>query len=408
MNIKEIEEDDISEYIESRIDKNSWSEIFFEMKKEIDAVASTKKNTDIYSMSYNYTPIFMYYAIEGNCSLDEFSKILQISNNYEDGLSRFFETPDCSYDEKENSHVYDKMGYIFLEKNNEGKLNFNKKKEGYIYEMIKNARTQNLLDFHSSRIDFFLSFIIKKDKEIGKYIIDLISETPSMLIEEHMKYHNIPMSIMREFANESYDKNVSDTYHLFKGNVVFKNLMFKNLISLDYQSKYKTDLAFYEMVSQNEDNYFEIFLDRVREFQNILSKDEYIDLVRDTLFSIKEGLKKHPFKLNIEKIDINRKIIDNIPYLVVLDDLIKIDYNEFIVGENKNLANYLTLYENEIKDKKFDSDIISVEEYFMLKGINFNRINSMLQYKNLNLKIKQELDKNLTKEKSVKTKISKI
>ena len=99
-------------------------EIFFEMKKEVDEIVNSKKLVDMVSIHHNFIPIFIYYAIEAKCPLIDFSKILQISNNYEEGLNRFFGNPDCDYDEKNNSHIYNKMHYLFYKKEKE-KIFFN-------------------------------------------------------------------------------------------------------------------------------------------------------------------------------------------------------------------------------------------------------------------------------------------
>ena len=57
-------EDNIKEYIEQRIEKSSLSEIFFELKKEVDDCIKNKKNTDLYSMEHNYSYIFVLFNRE--------------------------------------------------------------------------------------------------------------------------------------------------------------------------------------------------------------------------------------------------------------------------------------------------------------------------------------------------------
>lgn len=389
----QIVEKDIPKYIEDRLSRHTWSEIFFEMKKEVETIAANKKNTDLYSMPDNYTPIFMYYAIQQKCDIEEFIKILQLSNNYEYGLNRFFGYADCNYDEKENSSIYDKMKYLFFKKDIDGKIIFNENKIDYIYEIIKNTRNQNLLDFHSSRIDFFLSHVIKKDKKIAKQLINLLGSTENMLKEEHKNYPSMPMSIIRIFADESYEKDVSEIYNLFKENKVFHNLMFKNIIQLDYSKKYKTNMSLYKMISQNEENYFEIFINRVRELKYNLEKKEYSNLIQDILFSIENGVKENPFQLNLEKININHDILDNIPYLVALEKIIESGSYNLIIGHNENLNKYLNFYDNEVK--KYDKGLenISFDEYYVIKKIEFNTIKKFFEYQRLDEKLKSKSNK---------------
>lgn len=397
MNIvkKQIVEKDIPKYIEDRLSTHTWSEIFFEMKKEVETIASTKKNTDLYSMPDNYTPIFMYYAIQQKCGMEEFIKILQLSNNYEDGLNRFFGYADCDYDEKENSSIYDKMKYLFFKKDIDGKIIFDEKKIDYIYEIIKNTRNQNLLDFHSSRIDFYLGHVIKKDKETAKQLINLLGSTENMLKEEHKNYPSMPMSIIRIFADESYEKDVSEIYNLFKENKVFHNLMFKNIIQLDHLKKYKTNLSLYKMISQNEENYFEIFIDRVRELKESLEKKEYANLIQDILFSIENGVKENPFQLNIEKINNNHDILDNIPYLIALEKIIESGAYDLIVGNNQKLNEYLEFCKNEINNYDYNSEKISFEEYYVIKKIEFNTIDKFFQYQKLDMKLQPKENKGM-------------
>lgn len=107
--MKLIKEDNIKEYIDTRLHNSSWSDIFFEMKKEVDTLLENKTSKNFISINHNFTPIFMYYAIEAKISLLEFEKILQISPNYEDGLNRFFDRADFDYNESKDGNIYDKM-----------------------------------------------------------------------------------------------------------------------------------------------------------------------------------------------------------------------------------------------------------------------------------------------------------
>lgn len=390
-------ENDIKKYIEERINNKSLSQIFFELKKEVDSFIKIKKNTDLYSMEHNYTPIFMYYAIKNNCRIEEFSKILQMSTNYEDGLNRFFSHADCTYDEKDNSHIYNKMSYLFYKKDND-KIFFNEDKIIYINEIIKNVRHQNLLDFHSSRIDNFLAHVIFKNPIIGKNLIDLISETPTMLMEELRNYPNMPMSIVRIFSDSSYETDVSSTYKLLKSNKIFKDLMYENIIKLNFDKQYKTNLSLYQMIGQNETEYFEIFMNRVREIKNTIDSKQYVELIRDISYSIENGVKENPFKLNIEKISSSNEMIDNIPYLIALEKIIDSGSYNLIVGNNENLKNYLNVCQNIVNHYDYNDNQISNEEYYLMKKIQYNTIEKFFQYKELDSKF-QTKEKILAKKK---------
>lgn len=382
-------EDNIKEYIEQRIEKSSLSEIFFELKKEVDDCIKNKKNTDLYSMEHNYTPIFLYYSIESQCSLEEFAKILQMSANYEDGLNRFFSYADCSYDEKDGSNIYDKMSYLFYKKEN-NKIIFNEDKIVYIKEIIKNVRPQNLLNFHSSRIDGFLAHVIINNKTIAKELMDLISQTPSMLKEEFKNYSSMPMSIMRIFADSSYEKDVSSIYNLFKENNVFKDLMFKNIIKLDFEGRYKTNLSFYQMISKNEENYFDIMMKKVNELKAILDNKKYIELIQDISYSIEDGVRKNPFQLSLEKINIENPIADNIPYLIALEKIIESGSYNLITGKSDKLTSCLNNYKEIINTYDYKDNQISYDEYFLIKKIDFNTIEKFFHYQTLDSKFKNK------------------
>lgn len=397
MDIKEnkvISENNIKEYIESNLNQKTWSEIYFELKKEVEKTASTKKETELYSMIHNYTPIFMYYAIQRNCQLEEFAKILQISKNYESGLHRFFDNPDCKYEEKDNSHIYNQMNYLFYKKEN-NRMIFDENKINYIYEIIKNARTQNLLDFHSSRIDYFLVHVIKNNNKIGKSLINLISETPNMLLEEHTQYPNMPMSIMEIFADLSYQKDVSEYYQLSKENSIFYNLLLKNILKLNYEKKYKTNLSIYKMVSTNEKKYFDIFMKRVNELKKELNKKEYVDLINDVLFSIEESVKENPFELDLKTINTENNIIDNIPFLIALGKIINLGLYDLILGENKELKPYLDFHRKQSANYDFNSQEMTFEENYLIKKIQYDTIEKYFQYQKLNKKLEPKKNKTL-------------
>lgn len=391
----DINEDNIQSYIEERLVQYTWSEIFFELKKEVDKITEYKKENDLNSMEYNYTPIFMYYAIESKCPISEFANILQISKNYEEGVSRFFNKADCNYEEKEDSHIYDKMSYLFYEKEKENII-FDEKKILYVYEIIKNVRQQNLLDFHSSRIDYFFAHIMNKDIAIGKKILENIVENKTMWHEEHKQYPNMIRALINIFANESYSTDVSEIYNIFKSNEKAYNEIKKNIIplTLDTNPKYKVNLAVYRMVMQNEDNYFNIVMDIIKKLKKKLTIEQYNELIEDSCYAFEMGISENPIILNVEKINDTNSIVDNIPYLIVLDSLIKTEQLQYIIGETDICEQYIKKQKSNVDN--FDlTPTINDNEYWMLKKFNFNDIEKFLQYHYLKNKYQPKEIKNI-------------
>jgi len=169
--------------------------------------------------------------------------------------------------------------------------------------------------------------------------------------------------------------------------------MFKNVIQLDFSLKYKTNLSIYQMISQNEDNYFDIVMERVKELKKISNKKEYTDLIQDLLFSVENGVKENPFKLNIEKIDINNDMLDNIPYLIALEKTIKSGSYDLIIGHNENLNKYIDCCKNEVSNYDKGLENISFDEYYVIKKIEFDTIEKFFEYQRLDLKLKPKSNK---------------
>lgn len=389
---KKISEDDIKQYINDRLPEMSLPNIYFSLKKQINAQINEQKFNSIES---NFTPIFLYFAIEQNCSVSDFSKILQISQNYEEGLNRFFYNADCDYVESKNSHIYDKMSYVFYKQDDENII-FDEEKIPYIKEIIKNVRLQNLLQFHSSRIDSFLAHIINKDLKVGKEIIETVASSAFMWIEEQRQFPNMIQSLINIFANENYSKDISNIYNLFKENNHIYNEIKKNIIplSVDKNEKYKINLSIYKMVTDNENNYFDLVENRLRQLKEKLPQKDYIELVYDSIYSFETGVQNKPVMLNLEKIKPSNKIVDNIPYIVILQKLIHAGQYAFITGKNDIIKDYI-INQKLQAEKNYQEKIINFTEYMMIEKIENETIEKFLNFQHFNNKYKQKDNKNI-------------
>lgn len=390
-----INEDNIQEYIQKRINNNSLSEIFFEMKKEVDLIIKNKKVNQFISIEHNYTPIFLYYAIQKKCSLEEFAKILQISTNYEDGLNRYFGKVDCEYEEK-NQSIYNQMKYLFFSKKNE-KIIIDIEKIPYIKLLIENVREQNLLDFHSSRIDFFIVRILYNNQQLGKDILETIARTPTMKLKDEKNYPDMLGSVINIIAGDSYENNVSKIYELFKNNKDCNEILTNNLIEKK-DKKYKTNLALYKMTSSNEDNHLEILIKCAKQLKNKLPIKEYYTLVEDILFSVESGMKDSPIKVSLDKIDNQLSLIENLPYLIALDTLIEQGNYQLIHSINEDVIEYITVYKKEIEQFETESERLTFDEYFSAQKVDWNKLEKFLNFQRMDNKFK-------TKTNNIKNKI---
>lgn len=379
---KKISEDDIEKYINDRLD-NSLPDIYFLLKKQVEQQTNGEKFNSLQS---NFTPIFLYYAIEQKCSLSDFTQILQISENYEDGISRFFHRADCDYYMSKNSHIYDKMSYLFYKPDNKNII-FDEEKIPYIKEIIKNVRLQNLLDFHSSRIDSFLAHIINKDAKVGKDIIETIVGSAFMWVEEHRQYPNMIKSLINIFSNDNYSRNISHAYKLFKENTHVYNEIKKNIVSLnlDKKPKFTINLAIYRMIADNEDNYFVLVENRLQQLKEQLPQKEYIELIEDSVYCFETGVQHKPAILNLEKIKVENKIVDNIPYLIILQELITSGQYDYIHGKNDKLTQYI-LNQKENREKYLQDKTITLTEYMMMDKIKCEQIEKFLNYRHFSNK----------------------
>lgn len=388
-----LKESNIEKYINDNILKISFSNIYIKMKQEIE-----KYKSDFHSIKDNYTPIFLYYAMEKGCSLEDFSKILQESFNYEEGLSRFFNNPNLSYQEKDEGDIFDKIGYSFY-KEKHNKVFFDEKKIPYIKEIIKNIREKNLLNFHSSGIDFFLSHVIFRDHQIGNELINVISETKISHIQKLDFYPSLSYSIVQCFANSSYTKDISKVYQIFKNNSHFKETIEKNILKNENTvnpskkgNSYMINGVIFDMVMKHEKDYFDILMQRIEGIKKDLNKKEYYSLIENSIINISEAAKKKPFELNIEKINIEESIIEIMPFLSYLDCLIKNNKHEFIQGKNNRLEEYVVTLGEKMKSYKENAIGLNVEEYLMLHFINLKKMKHFLNLRNVDSKKVAEIE----------------
>ena len=77
INNTNIEEYNIAEYIEERIDKD-FVKIFKELKEDVKAKVKTEKYS---SLSSNYVPIFLYHVMNKGIDTSQLSIILNLSDN---------------------------------------------------------------------------------------------------------------------------------------------------------------------------------------------------------------------------------------------------------------------------------------------------------------------------------------
>ena len=84
INNKNINEYNIEDYINERSEK-SFSEIFLELKKDVQEKVKSEKYS---SLPSNYTPIFLYHVINKNIDNEELNIVLQLSENYEYGTKQ--------------------------------------------------------------------------------------------------------------------------------------------------------------------------------------------------------------------------------------------------------------------------------------------------------------------------------
>lgn len=170
--------------------------------------------------------------------------------------------------------------------------------------------------------------------------------------EDHKNYRNLIVSIVENFGNSSYELDVSDVYQLFKKNdKIYKELK-NSIISLNMNYKYQTNNAIYEMILQNEENYFDIYMERLNELKKKVDKKTCVEIINDMSYSIKESIKKKPFKFNVEVIDTNLSAMENILYFILLEEIIEIGNYNLINGETSNLKNYI----KSIKDNLISTD----------------------------------------------------
>ena len=363
-----INEENIKRYIDERVLLNmSFLNIFLDLQSD---VIEKSKGDKFSSIKNNYTSMFLYEIMNRDCTTKEFKAILNESSNYEN-LFRFFKSDD-DFDNQRS--IYDKMSWFFLKKDND-KIIPDKNKIKYIECFITEVRDKNLLDFHSSRIDFFLSYLIKSDLIIGENIMNILVNTQSMLKSDFGKYNSMIYTIIDTFATSSYEKNESIFFKSMENNKVFKKVFDDYLIHYSLNNKYQVNSSWLHYLENNKIDFLDIFIQSLIKFKDKISEDDYVKLLDDSIYNLEKSVKKTKEIININKIDVNKNLLNNIPYIIVLSELINLKLNNQIIGENKDLINYLK--ENLPSDNWFNKDHI----HYKLRFLDLeDRSNNIINY----------------------------
>lgn len=274
INNKNINEYNIEDYINERSEK-SFSEIFLELKKDVQEKVKSEKYS---SLPSNYTPIFLYHVINKNIDNEELNIVLQLSENYEYGLHRFFDSPDVNFDEKKS--LWEELNYFFYKKEND-QVVIDENKIKYIKIFCNNVREKNLLDFHSSKIDFFISKYIYKHPEYISIFSNYVEKNEILQKGEHFQFSSSQSNLLKIFADSSYDLDIQEIYKEIKKDKFLSQFIQKGLIGLDYNKKYKNNLSFVQMVSKYDENFLFMFQERVKEIKPELSEKQFTELLYD-------------------------------------------------------------------------------------------------------------------------------
>ena len=281
-----INEENIKRYIDERVLLNmSFLNIFLNLQSD---VIEKSKGDKFSSIKNNYTSMFLYEIMNRDCTTKEFKAILNESSNYED-LFRFFKSDD-DFDNQRS--IYDKMSWFFLKKDND-KIIPDKNKIKYIECFITEVRDKNLLDFHSSRIDFFLSYLIKSDLIIGENIMNILVNTQSMLKSDFGKYNSMIYTIIATFATSSYEKNESIFFKSMENNKVFKKVFDDYLIHYSLNNKYQVNSSWLHYLENNKIDFLDIFIQSLIKFKDKISEDDYVKLLDDSIYNLEKSVKKN-------------------------------------------------------------------------------------------------------------------
>lgn len=391
INNTNIEEYNIAEYIEERIDKD-FVKIFKELKEDVKAKVKTEKYS---SLSSNYVPIFLYHVMNKGIDTNKLSIILNLSDNYEKGLNRFFEPSDVSFDGKRS--LWDNIHYFFYKKEN-NKVVMDSDKIKYVEEFCVNVRKKNLLDFHSSRIDFFITKYLYRNEEYTDRFSQMVQNNKLLLESETLKYNSLPNAIIRNIADSSYDTDVKKIYDKFKNNEFLYKLIKEALINVNYNGQYKNHLSTVEMVSKNDDNFFQIYHERLLNIKEELkslqmsnmTRNDYIEIIKDCKFSMIDMLKEKNLVLDINDIDLNEPIMTNVPFLFFIEGVIENQKFNHVKNINIDFINYVKENKEELLGGS-EPQVMFSSSFITKKRLD--TVLSFLEYKELNINLEEKTNK---------------
>lgn len=389
INNKNINEYNIEDYINERSEK-TFSEIFLELKKDVQEKVKNEKYS---SLPSNYTPIFIYHVINKNINNEELNIVLQLSENYEYGLHRFFDSPDVNFDEKKS--LWEELNYFFYKKEND-QIVIDKDKIKYIEIFCNNVREKNLLDFHSSKIDFFISKYIYKNPEYIKIFSNYVEKNELLQKSEHFQFSSSQINMLKIFADSSYDLNIQEIYKEIKEDKFLYQFIKKGLIGLDYNRKYKNNLSFVEMVSKYDKDFLFMFQERLKEIKPELNEKQFTELLSDCNYSMDDMMKNKSVILDISKIDLKEDFRLNIPFILFLKGKIENNATENIINISENFIQYMK--ENFEKLNEKIKDDYDFEDLMLMKRLELEKVFKYLEYKRLDNK----LDNNKPIERKVK------
>ncbi len=389
INNKNINEYNIEDYINERSEK-TFSEIFLELKKDVQEKVKNEKYS---SLPSNYTPIFIYHVINKNINNEELNIVLQLSENYEYGLHRFFDSPDVNFDEKKP--LWEELNYFFYKKEND-QIVIDKDKIKYIEIFCNNVREKNLLDFHSSKIDFFISKYIYKNPEYIKIFSNYVEKNELLQKSEHFQFSSSQINMLKIFADSSYDLNIQEIYKEIKEDKFLYQFIKKGLIGLDYNRKYKNNLSFVEMVSKYDKDFLFMFQERLKEIKPELNEKQFTELLSDCNYSMDDMMKNKSVILDISKIDLKEDFRLNIPFILFLKGKIENNATENIINISENFIQYMK--ENFEKLNEKIKDDYDFEDLMLMKRLELEKVFKYLEYKRLDNK----LDNNKPIERKVK------
>lgn len=371
ISLSSVKEDTIIPYIKQELNNGiDIKDIFVNLTKHSNDKLKIEKYS---SFKDNYISIFLYHMVESNLSIEDFKHILKTSN-YEKQIYRFFDSFDFSC-----SSIYDKMTFTFYNKFDKS-VKFNPDKLHYVYEIINNVHNDNksILDFHSSRIANFLSHVIYSDINQLSPIFNLIENNPNLKKEMTQQFYSLDHSILRNFADSSYEMDMSIIYHNIKENPIF----FKNFLNYLFKSednKIKSNLSFIQMLFNSEPDFLNIFISQFNKKCNEINSQPF-QFIREITFSLEEKFKKTPFELDLNTIDTNKDIFHNIIPLSIL--CIILQKSNFSCIKNINADNIKYISDIPVQIDSLKNDSRKYDIFSFTNGIDKGILEPFLKFIN--------------------------